>query len=295
MKKVTIGICIRHYKKAVMDAFKSVLLQNFPHDQMEIIVVCAANKNEFLSIIKGYLPKFDIDIKFISDKGKGLGFARQLVVDHAQGEYIAWIDDDIIIKYDYIKKQTEFLDKNPGVAAVQGFKGIYENSNLVGLLENMSKIPFNLKKEIKFLSTGGSLYRVKSIKNAGGFDKKIKGSSEDIDLSYRMWKKGWKLCRNGEKWAHLPRETWKSLWEEYYWYGYGAHFLAHKHRRLINLWQWLPLVAFIIGFKFSILIYKQTYRKVSFLLPLHSFYKNSAWLIGYVKAHLENYGHPNKL
>lgn len=291
MKKVTIGICIKDYEKAIVDTVKSVLLQNFPHTLMEIIIVCAKNENKFLSFIKECLPSFDIEIKCFSDKGKGLGFARQLVVDHAHGEYIAWIDGDVIIPYDYIKKQVEFLDKNPNVGAVQGYKSICGNSNLVGLLEIMSKIPFTLIEEIKFLATGGSLYRVKAIKSAGGFDKNIKGASEDIDLSYRMWKKGWKLCFNDVKWIHIQRESWKSLWEEYRWYGYGGHFLAHKHKGLINLWKWLPVIAFIASFKFSILIYKLLHRKVSFLLPLHSFYKHSAWLIGYVTAHLENYGH----
>jgi len=290
MKKVTVGLCVKNNERTIGEAVKSILDQDFPHELMEIVAVDGMSTDTTLSIVNSCTAKSDVQTRVFSDLGGGLGIARQIVVDRAEGQYIAWIDGDIVIPKGYLATQVGFLDKNPRAGAVQGNRLDYKGKSFVGNLEIISMNNVSTG-ERKFLATRGAVYRVKAIKEVGGLDKNIKGAAEDIDLSFRMWRRNWRLCINEGIWSHVPRESWKGLWDEYWWYGYGSHFVGHKHKGLITLWQWVPPVSFASGLRGSVFVYKLTCKKLVFLLPLNYLYKNSAWLLGHVKSHLDGYGH----
>jgi len=41
------------------------------------------------------------------------------MVDNASGEYIEWVDSDVVLPKNYLRKQVEFMDRNPGVGAAR--------------------------------------------------------------------------------------------------------------------------------------------------------------------------------
>jgi len=291
MKKVTVGLCVKNNGRTIGEAVMGILNQDFPHDLMEIVVVDGMSTDATLSIITSCTARSDIQTRIFSDLGGGLGIARQIVVDRAVGQYIAWIDGDIVIPKKYLATQVSFLDGAQEVGAVQWNRVSYKGNSVAGALEVVSMNQVYNKKERRFLATRGAVYRVKAIKEVGGFDKNIKGACEDIDLSFRMWRMGWKLCINEGIWLHVPRESWKGLWDEYWWYGYGAHFIGDKHKGLIILWQWLPPMSLALGLRNSVPVYKLTQNKLAFLMPFNYLYKNLAWLFGFVKSHLDRYSY----
>jgi GT2 family glycosyltransferase len=156
----------------------------------------------------------------------------------------------------------------------------------------MSNLHYALKRQRDTLATRAALYRLKAIRDAGGFDKNIKGAGEDVDLSIRMHKRGWLLLMNNGEWVHIGRGgTWKGLWDQFWWYGYGMHLVSHKHEGSILLWQWTPPASLVAGLRRSIGTYKMTGKTTSFLLPLYFMFKNLAWILGYAKSNLDDYGH----
>lgn len=289
--EVTVGLCVKNNEKTIHQAIKSILDQDFPHKLMEIIVVDGESKDKTLEIIKNCISNSNIPTRIYSDEGSGLGLARQIVVENAEGEYIAWIDGDIVIPKSYIKTQVDFLVRCPKAGAVQGNRWNYKGKSMVATLEIMSNLHYILENQRNKLATRGAVYRVKAVKDVGGFDKSIRGAGEDIDLSVRMRRRGWLLYMNEGEWTHIARENWKGLFDQYKWYGYGLHFIGHKHKGLVVLWQWLPLVSLLGGYRRSLLVYKITRKKISFLLPLLFLYRGLAWLSGYLKSHRDGYGH----
>jgi glycosyltransferase involved in cell wall biosynthesis len=291
--KVTIGICVKNCEATIHDAINSVLNQDFPHELMEIIVVDGCSKDRTLPIIKDKLAKSDIKYRIFKEN-IGLGAARQIVVENAYGDYIIWVDGDIILSPSYVRKQVEFMDKNPHVGIAEGKYGLHYGGSVVADLENVVAAVHsspNISNIGHLAATEGAIWRVKAIRACGGFDVAIKGAAEDGEASYRIKAAGWSISATKEVFREICRKTWKSLWDQYYWYGYGSHYMYHKNKGMLKLYKMTPLVGFFAGLLYSFDAYRLTRRKIVFLLPIHYCFKRIAWFFGYIKGHMDRYGH----
>ncbi|MHA1834034.1 MAG: glycosyltransferase [Candidatus Baldrarchaeia archaeon] len=292
--KVTVGLCVKNCEATISEAVDSIINQNFSHNSMELIVVDGFSKDRTLSIIKGKLAKSDIKYK-IFQENVGLGMARQIVVENASGEYILWVDGDMMLPSDYVKKQIDFMERNHKSGIVEGKYGLCFGKSIVSALENVVAVVHSSSKISSvgcLAATEGAIWRVKAIKQVKGFDVTIKGAAEDIEAAYRIKLAGWSINVNDKaKFQERCKETWKSLWDQYFWYGYGAHYLSHKNKGMITLYYMTPLAGFFAGLLYSFDAYRLTRRKIVFLLPIHYTFKRIAWCLGFVKAHMDGYGH----
>ncbi len=284
--KVTIGLCVKNAEATIKEAIDSVFSQNFPYELMELIVVNGYSEDKTMSIIRDGLKNTGIKSKILYENN-GLGHARQIVVDNAKGEYIVWVDGDMVISREYVRKLVEFMDQHPDVGIAKGKYGTRRENSLVAALENIEFVlSFRCEEKIssKPLATSGCIYRVKAIQQVGGFDENIKGVGEDMDAEYRIRAAGWLLYIAPAFFYERRRETWKSLWNEYFWHGKGGRHLLEKNRQIVNLYKILPLVALIAELFRVAAAYKLTRRKVVLLLPFHYAFKRIAWFLGFIKG-----------
>ncbi|MCJ7630855.1 glycosyltransferase [Candidatus Bathyarchaeota archaeon] len=287
--RVTVGLCVKNNETTVAEAVDSIINQYYPQESMEIIVVDGNSHDKTLFIINEKIQKTHIEYKILSER-MGLGFARQMVVDNALGEYIIWVDGDIILAKDYIRRQVDFMDDHLDVGVVVGTYGLSPEDNLVATLENIGYFVNSLSSKegptTKLLGTEASCQRTKAIREAGGFDINIRGANEDMDLSYRIRSRGWLLYENKPIFYEKQRGTWKDLWKQHFWYGYGLHYILHKKSRG-NLIQDKSVDRVII----SSAAYRVTHKKIVFLLPINFIFKKAALIMGFISAHFNGYGH----
>jgi glycosyltransferase involved in cell wall biosynthesis len=299
---VTVGLCVKNSEKTIRQCLQSILNQVYPKRLIEIIVVDGKSHDGTMNIIMNLVSSSGVIARFFCDEGKGLATARQIVVDNARSNYIVWVDGDTILSADFVAAQVEFIKGNHGIAVAIG-KFSYQRGiqrTLVAQLQGLSRyVGVNewarSRKRHGFPPNDASLYLVEALEQVGGFDTAIKGASEDEDIIDRMKEKGWSITLN--EWAKFfafSRETWKELWLEQIWLGYGHHFLSHKSKRKNIFLHYSPLIYLYIGVKQSFKAYKLTLEKKSFLFPLLYFFSTSAILFGFLKAHNEGYGHKKK-
>ncbi len=300
--KATVGICVRNCEAYIKDTIESILNQDLPHQLIEVIFVDDGSEDGTLDIIRSFIPKMDFEFRIFAGQWRGLGVVRQIVVENANGSYIVWVDGDTVLSKDYVRKQVEFMEKNPNVGITAGkccdYKDLYslKNQNLISFLEQIGFVAVDIrykgKATQKLPGTAGSTYRVKALRQVGGFDGRVKGAGEDIDAAYRIMKANWLIYLATEGTFHAERkETWKALWSQYFWHGYGLHFVFHKNKGLGKLYDMLPPVAFLSGLLYSFVTYKLTHQKAVFLLPFHFVFKTTAWWLGFIEGHLESHGH----
>lgn len=284
--KVTVGLCVKNSQATVEKAIKSILSQDYPADLMELLVVDGKSKDNTIKIIQNCLNCTNLSSRFFSES-LGLGGARQTVVEHALGTYIVWVDGDMVLPNDFIRRQVEFMDANPQAGIGKGKYGINSNDKLVATLENMEFL-INFchagETDCKYLGTSGCIYRLQAIREAGGFDAAIKGVGEDMDAEYRVRERGWKLYITDALFFESRRGSWKSLWDEYFWHGYGWTSLLNKNRDMVNIAKLLPPVAVVVEFTRIPKAYRLTSKKAAFLLPLHYVFKRIAWFFGFLKS-----------
>ena len=282
-------MCVKNNEDTIAKTIDSIMNQDFKHERMELIIVDGCSSDKTLQIIKEKLLNTDIRYKIFSEN-TGLGYARQIVVDNASGIYIVWVDGDIILTKDYISRQIDFMEKHPKAGVVVGAYGLNPEDNIVATLENIGYVIDSMNPKIgptnKLLTLSSSCQRTKAIRDAGGFDIKIKGASEDMDLSYRIRSKGWLMYENSPIFYHKQRTTWKEIWQQHFWYGYGLHYIRHKKSRG-SLVRDKSIDRVII----SSTAYKITYKKAVFLLPLNFIFKKAALMMGFISAHFHAYGH----
>jgi glycosyltransferase involved in cell wall biosynthesis len=283
---VTIGICVRNGEKMLPDAVSSVLNQNFLLSEMEIIFVNDGSSDKTREIINHYALQLGNQVKAIHSTWKGLGNARQTVVENALGEFIVWVDCDMLLAKDFIKKQVKFMKTHTQAGIGKARYGINKNERLVAALENMyflTDLPGEVTVSSESLGTGGSIYRSKAIKEVGGFDRKIRGAGEDTDAENRIRAKGWKLYITNAVFYERRRETWRSLWDEYFWRGASWKLIVNKNREMVNITKVLPPVAVFLAVTKIPAIYRLTGQKRAILLPLHYVFKRTAWFLGVLK------------
>ena len=301
---VTIGLCVKNVESTIEAAIESVIAQNYPRESMEVVVVDGCSKDRTVPILKENLSGTGLKTLFFSEN-KGLGAARQLVVENASGDYILWVDGDMRLTREYLKKHVDFMESNPSAAIAKGRYGIQNERNLVAFLQNVDYVAkaiswwgttYKEKTTTKPIGSSGSICRVVSFRQIGGFNSSFKGGYEDTDVERRIYDAGWLIYSTDVVFFEQHRKSWKSLWDDYFWWGYGAHQVNHANGDVFRppfprLYAMLPPAGFVAGLWRSIIAYKIFRKKKVFLMPIHYTYKRIAWCVGFMKSHIDGYGH----
>lgn len=291
--KVTIGVCVRNSADTIREAIESITRQDFPHESMEVVFVDDGSEDKTLSIIQEYASKISIPVKIIHTSWMGLGHARNLVATHAFGKYILWLDGDMLLSRDFVRKLVEFMEQHPKIGAAKGRQALERGANFLSTLEAYSRaagrmVDYNSDKgRYKTLGTGGAIYRTAAIAQVGGFDENLRGYGEDWDAEIRIRDAGWGLDTVDATFSDYERRkiTWKSLWRRYWLRGYYTHYFLHKNRGLIKHYRMFPPTAFATGILHSRKLFRLTNQKTAFLLPLQYMFKMTAWYVGFTASH----------
>ena len=295
---VTIGICVRNGEKTLSDAVNSILDQDYPPKQLQIIFVDDGSEDNTPLVIAEFARILGDRVKSFRSSWKGLGYARNLIVQMAQGEFILFVDADQILTDSYLRKQIDVMRKNFSIGITAGvFRTVPDN-----LILNLELAPhivnqktFGKPKKLAWkkdtlIGTGGTTFRTIAVREVNGFDEGIKGAGEDTDLVLRIKKAGWLIEPNAGELYELHGGLSKpyDLWRKYFWYGYGCQKTYSRNREVFSLLRMSPLAGLVTGILYSFPAYRVLYQKQMFLLPLHYGFKHVAWVFGFIKGQLKS-------
>lgn len=294
---VTVGMCVRNSESTLVEAIESVVKQDFPLELMELILVDDGSTDGTSSIIVDQSKRTDLRTKVFRHEWKGLGYSRNVVLGNAEGTYVLWVDGDMVLSSDYLKRLVDYMETHPDVAAVKGRQALKTGGNLLATLEGFSRAASRMvdysseKRGQKSLGTGGTLYRLKAAVEAGCFDEKLRGYGEDTDIEIRLRDLGWKLAVINTEFQDYERckLTWSSLWNRYWLRGYYTHYLLQKNKNLLKHYKMLPPAALINGLFQANTLYELTKRSEVYLLPFQHFFKMTAWYVGFLHNHADFY------
>lgn len=102
--KITVIIPTFRPKDYIYECLDSIRLQTLNHDEFEVIIVLNGCDQPWKKKLEKYISSCNNDTAFSLfqvDQG-GVSNARNIALDYAQGEYIAFIDDDDFISPNYL-------------------------------------------------------------------------------------------------------------------------------------------------------------------------------------------------
>lgn len=154
-----VSIIMPAYKaeKTISDSIESVLAQTYQN--FELIVIDDCSPDNTRDIVNQFATS-DNRVKLISKlNNEGVSAARNTGLDHAVGDYVAFLDSDDKWKEDKLERQLDIFNKNMDIDVVYSSYYRFNNDGII----NLVKVPRKLDK--KSLLKGNCIGNLTSIYN----------------------------------------------------------------------------------------------------------------------------------
>lgn len=174
---VSFVIPTRNRAKILKDCLESVIKQTY--NNIEVIVVNDNSTDNTLEVLNGYSLKYPF-IKYFNNNGVGVGAARNLGIDKANGDYIAFMDDDDICELNRIESQMKpIFDSNYKYDfIISSFTVLSESGKVKEIYDYLLKTE-SIGFTVRWLIKRDILLK------AGGFDLE-QPNIEEVELFFRL-------------------------------------------------------------------------------------------------------------
>lgn len=188
MLKVTVAIPCYNGSKYIGAAIESVLRQRYPAN--EVLVVDDGSTDESVKITKRY------PVRLLQHNGnRGLASARNTAIEAATGDVIVFIDADAVANTDLLAILLSGYNA-PEIGGVGG-QGIEANIRSLAdrwRRKHASQSHGDKPRDVEFLFGLCMSFRVDALRKCGGFNPFFRTNGEDVDVSLRLRKAGYRLC-----------------------------------------------------------------------------------------------------
>jgi mycofactocin glycosyltransferase len=250
---ITVIIPTRDRGSSVVECLESIYSQDYPSNQIEIIVIDDGSLDETRKLVIGFSCKL-----FTNPSSRGQSYCRNLGAQRAKGEILAFMDDDCVAGRTWLRDLAKYFQWEE-VGAVGGYVDGYSNESLLDRYEkefsllNLGKHIFRSVKDRFFVPTCNMLLRKKAFVETGGIRETLH-IGEDVDFCWRMSDAGWQaLYVPSGIVMHKHRNTIGKMLRRRADYGTSEAILCtlHPHRRKTLQMRPLAAAAFL-GLCFAI-------------------------------------------
>jgi len=249
LQKVSVIMPVRNEAGFIERSLGSVLKQDYPADLMEVIIADGMSSDGTREVVSRLIEDngcFSIRIldnpKLIFPTGFNIG------LKNAKGEVIVMLGGHTEIARDYIRQCVHYLNRQ-GVDCVGGpIETIAETeigqaisfgmSSIFGVGGVAFRTQMNRLKEVDTAAFGA--YRHSAIERCGIMNEEMVRNQDD-EYNYRLRKKGGKILLAPDLHSrYYSRSSLRSLWQQYFQYGYWKVRVLQKHPRQMRLRHFVP-------------------------------------------------------
>ncbi|MDP2939185.1 MAG: PqqD family peptide modification chaperone [Candidatus Omnitrophota bacterium] len=245
---VSVIIPVYNGNKTLCSCLDSLMQLNFPKEDREIIVVDNHSTDNTKEIISQY------PVKYVFEPKRGRGKARNAGIRASLGKYIAFTDADCVVDKLWLKNLIKGFTSDT-VAGCGGEVSSCEPKTLIEKYYHYRNIYSQKNGLIKprailqRIATYNAIYRRQVLEEVGLFDS-LFITNEDVDLSWRIFLKGYQLNYVPEaKVYHKYRDRLSDFFKQFFEYGYTRSYLLQKHKYSIKK----PVVSFNDGISFFLI------------------------------------------
>lgn len=183
---VSIIIPTHNREDLIVETLKSIEAQEYK--QIEVILVDDHSTDNTRDVIKRFVDDGRINIVMIESDGYGSNHARNLGLKRSHGEFVAFFDDDDIMRHDFISARIDYF-KDPDIDFV-GCDFVHFEGNIENVISKrcLSSIPHNIVSHIYYmgLPTQSFLLRRRCAEKLGYWNERVK-RMQDVAYFHRLF------------------------------------------------------------------------------------------------------------
>lgn len=239
---------VRNEASFIERSLTAVLAQEYPADRMEVIVADGMSEDRTREVVCSLEARCK-SLRLIDNPGMIVPTGMNLAIEQARGDVILRVDGHTIIAPDYVKECVAALDRSKA-------------SNVGGRMTATSEGRFGRATALATSSpfgVGGARFHYSNceewvdtvylgawprdvFRSAGLFDEE-QIRNQDDEFNYRLLSQGGKILLSPRiKSRYYNRSTVRSLWRQYFQYGYWKVRVMQKHPRQMRARHFVPLL-----------------------------------------------------
>lgn len=174
-------VIITYNRKHLLDAvIRSISLSNYRN--YEIIIIDDGSTDGTYQSLKEMIDSKKV--RYFYQKNSGVSKARNLGVFNARGEYIAFIDSDIVCTEGWLSRLVDVAVNNTDIGILGAARYNKEYFKYKDIIETQ-KYPGGSIVPVSKLGMGASLVKREVFEKIGGFDNAFVFGLEDVELCLR--------------------------------------------------------------------------------------------------------------
>lgn len=222
--RISVIVCSYNGARTLRECLNGLVALDYA--DYEVIVVNDGSTDDTPTIAQDY------PVRLISQPNKGLSAARNVGLDAATGDIVAYIDDDAFPHPYWLRYLTAAFNRSAHVG-IGGPNLAPPGDGLVA--ECVAAAPGNplhvlLSDDLAEHIPGCNMaYRKEALFAIGGFDPRFRAAGDDVDLCWRLQDRGWTIgfCPSAMVWHHR-RNSIRAYWKQQYGYGKAEAQLEDK-------------------------------------------------------------------
>src|SRR5262245_11255852 len=245
---VTVIMPIRNEASFIERSLGAVLAQDYPAEKLEVLIADGrstdATRERVLSLGRG-TPQ--VRVAVVDNPGRIVPTGMNASIALARGEVIVRVDGHTIVERDYVQRTIEALTRT-GADCVGGRMDPVSESAFGRAVALATSSPFGVggarfhysarEEWVDTVYMGG--WRREVFERVGHFDEEMVRNQDD-ELSYRIRENGGRILLDPSiRSRYYPRTTPRSLWRQYFQYGYWKVRVMQKHPLQMRARQFAP-------------------------------------------------------
>lgn len=253
---VSIVIPVYNEEKYISACIDSVLKQDYPKDDMELILVDGCSEDGTVEIIKNFMKEYDF-IKLYNNPKRTIQYASNIGIKNSNGTYVIRMDAHSEYSTDYVSKCVEYLEKT-GADNVGGPMVAKGKSSMQKVIAAAYHSTFALGggkfHDMNYEGYADTVYlgafKKETLIKLNMYDERLVKTDDD-DLNYRIIESGGKVYITPHiRSVYYPRSTLKDLFSQYFGYGLWKVAVIKKHKKPARISHLIPMlfVLFLLFF-----------------------------------------------
>jgi succinoglycan biosynthesis protein ExoA len=256
---VSVILPVRNEAHYIARSLGAVLAQDYPASLMEVLVVDGMSTDGTREIVESFKSRFP-RVRLIDNPGQIVPTGLNAATARARGAILVRVDGHCEIERDYVSRCVGHL-QNDGVDGVGGpIQTIGESFAARDIAVAMSSTfgvgdsAFRTVTDKTMLTDTVAFpaYTRGIVERVGPYDEELTRNQDD-DYNYRLRKIGAKVLLAADvRSRYYSRSSIRSLWRQYFQYGYWKVRVMQKHPRQMRPRQFAPPL-FVASLSLSLL------------------------------------------